>query len=193
MSKAVITNAGPLVALAKLNLLHLLKQLYGRVQFPRSVYEEVVIEGIKRGFEDAHMLRLFLSQERWEPTEVEDVPADLASLHLDRGERESIALALALDGMLLIDEERGREEARRRGIPVRGTLGVLIQAYRSNLITADQLRFYFSQIEERKDIWINSRLCRRLLGEILGPSAPEERNLDHEGRERGKSAKWSMR
>ena len=34
MSKAVITNAGPLVALAKLNLLHLLKQLYGRVQFP---------------------------------------------------------------------------------------------------------------------------------------------------------------
>ena len=28
----VITNAGPLIALAKLNLLHLLEPLYGRVQ-----------------------------------------------------------------------------------------------------------------------------------------------------------------
>ena len=59
MSKAVITNAGPLVALAKLNLLHLLKQLYGRVQFPRSVYEEVVIEGIRcRSIGERWMLRI---------------------------------------------------------------------------------------------------------------------------------------
>lgn len=168
MSGAVVANAGPLMALAKLNLLHLLKQLYGQVHFPRSVYEEVVIEGIRRGFEDAHTLQLFLSQEDWKPTEVKDVPDDLASLHLDRGERESLALALALQGLLLIDEERGREEARRRGVTVRGTLGVLIQAYHSGLITADQLRFYFGQIEERTDIWISSALCRRLLQKVLG-------------------------
>ena len=31
----------------------------------------------------------------------------------------------------------------------RGTLGVLIQAYHADLITADQLRFYFDQISER--------------------------------------------
>lgn len=167
MSEAIVANAGPLMALAKLNLLHLLKQLYGRVQFPRSVYEEVVVEGIQRGFEDAHTLQLFLSREDWKPTEVKDVPGDLVSLRLDRGERESIALALALDGLLLVDEERGRKEARRRGVTVRGTLGVLIQAYRSGLITADQLRFYFDQIEERTDIWISSALCRRLLQEVL--------------------------
>ncbi len=40
MSQAVVADAGPLMVLAKLNLLHLLKQLYGQVQFPRSVYEE---------------------------------------------------------------------------------------------------------------------------------------------------------
>lgn len=61
MSEAVVADAGPLMVLAKLNLFHLLKQLYGRVHFPRSVYEEVVIEGIQRGFEDAHTLQLFLS------------------------------------------------------------------------------------------------------------------------------------
>jgi len=36
-SPSVVSNAGPLMALAKLNLLHLLKALYGYVHIPRSV------------------------------------------------------------------------------------------------------------------------------------------------------------
>ncbi len=59
-------------------------------------------------------------------------------------------------------------EARRLGLKVRGTLGVLIQAYRSGIITSDQLRFYFGEIQERTDIWISSALCQRLLREVLG-------------------------
>ena len=43
----------PLMALAKLNLLHLLKALYGRVYFARSVYDETVVEGMRQGYEDA--------------------------------------------------------------------------------------------------------------------------------------------
>ena len=168
MSKVVVTNAGPLMALAKLNLLHLLRQLYGQVQYPPSVYEEVVVEGIQRGFEDAYTLQRFLKQEGWKPTGIHDIPDSLLSLHLDRGERESIALALTVNGLLLIDEERGREVARQQGLRVQGTLGVLIQAYRAGLITADQLRFYVSQIEERTDIWVSPALCRRVLQEVLG-------------------------
>ena len=55
MSKGgpVVSDAGPLVALAKLNLLHLLTELYGRVYFARSVYDEAVIEGMRLGHEDA--------------------------------------------------------------------------------------------------------------------------------------------
>lgn len=68
MSQTVAANAGPLMALAKINLLHLLKQLYGRVHFPAAVYEGTVVEGTRQGFEDAHTLRLFLNQEGWELT-----------------------------------------------------------------------------------------------------------------------------
>lgn len=168
MSESVVSNAGPLMAFAKLNSLYLLKQMYGRVHFPSSVYHEVVVEGIRRGFEDAHILRLFFSQEGWEATEVGNISKDLASSHLDRGERESIALAMATDGLLLIDEERGREEARQRGVSIRGTLGVLVGAYRRGLITSDQLSLYFREIEERKDIWISPALCRRVLQDTLG-------------------------
>lgn len=43
----VVSNAGSLIVLAKLNLLHLLKELYGRVHIPRSVYDETVTEGLR--------------------------------------------------------------------------------------------------------------------------------------------------
>lgn len=168
MASTVVANAGPLMALAKLNLLHLLKQLYGQVQFGQSVFHEVVVDGIRQGHEDAHTLQQFLRQEGWEATEVAVVPPLLATLPLDRGERDSIALAVASQGLLLMDEERGRQVAQQLGVQVRGTLGILIQAYRGGLIDADQLRLYFDQLATRTDVWISPTLCRRLLRETLG-------------------------
>ena len=64
VSRTVVSNSGPLMALAKLNLLHLLKELYGYVSYSRSVYEETVIEGIRHGHEDARTSRFFLEQVR---------------------------------------------------------------------------------------------------------------------------------
>ena len=88
--------------------------------------------------------------------------------NLDRGEKESIALALSKNALLLLDEERGREFAREKKLLVRGSLGILIEAYAKNLISEEQLRFYFQQICERKDIWINPDLCASLLERIFG-------------------------
>ena len=45
----MVSNAGPLMVLAKLHLLHLLDLLYGRVRIARSVYEEAVVEGLRYG------------------------------------------------------------------------------------------------------------------------------------------------
>jgi len=55
--------------------------------------------------------------------------------NLDRGEKESIALALSKNALLLMDEERGREFAREKKLLVRGSLGILIEAYAKNLIS----------------------------------------------------------
>ncbi len=171
MPRVVVTNAGPLIALAKLNLLHLLEPLYGKVQVPSAVYEEAVVEGMQHGFADAYTLRLFMQQKAWVPVFVGEIPTDLQAASLDRGEQQAIALALARNGLLLIDEEPARQHARQRGLTVRGTLGVLIEAYRRGSVAADQLRLYFQQIQERDDIWISPGLCRRLLRETLGAAA----------------------
>ncbi len=60
MMEMAVTNAGPLMVLSKLNLLHLLRQNYAEIRFPRAVYEECITNGIRYGYEDAQILRLFL-------------------------------------------------------------------------------------------------------------------------------------
>lgn len=71
---AVVVNAGPLMVLAKLNLLHVLKQLYGRVYFAEAVYHEVVTAGMHQGHADAATLSRFLRQEGWQATLAAAVP-----------------------------------------------------------------------------------------------------------------------
>ena len=44
----VVTNAGPLMALDKLNVLHLLKDLYGRIHLARSAVGEPCSEPMDR-------------------------------------------------------------------------------------------------------------------------------------------------
>lgn len=58
----VVTNAGPLMALAKLGLLHLLGRLYGKVQMPMAVYDEVVLRGMEQGFSNSLQVKLAVQQ-----------------------------------------------------------------------------------------------------------------------------------
>ena len=166
MSRFVVTNAGPLMVFSKLNVLHLFKELYGILHFTQGVFLETVTEGMRQGAPDAHSLQMFLKQHCWSPTTVKEIPADLMNLHLDLGERESIALALPRNALLLMDEERGRAVARNRNLQVKGSLGVMVEAFRGGLISFHQIQFYFQQIAHRPDIWISPSLCKCILDEI---------------------------
>jgi hypothetical protein len=62
---------------------------------------------------------------------------DAALADLDPGERDAIQLAQEEQAdLLLIDERRGRLEAKRRGLATTGTLGVLLVAAQKGLIDA---------------------------------------------------------
>jgi hypothetical protein len=56
---------------------------------------------------------------------------------LDRGEAESIALALEIEAdLVLLDEREGRHTAQRMGLHVIGVVGILIEAKASHTISA---------------------------------------------------------
>lgn len=165
----VLSDAGPLIALGKLNRLDLLACLFPEVEIPQAVYDEVVVEGLARGLEDARSIQLFWRQRDWsivtvDPDVVQDFVPDMI---LGRGEHHVLALALDSEATLvLVDDELARVEARRHGLRVKGTLGVLAECYRQGHLTLVDLEFLFQEIAARKDIWISEKLCLAVLDQL---------------------------
>lgn len=58
----VVSNAGPLIALGKLGQLSVLLTLYGDILIPRQVYNEVVINGLRLGADDAPAVDFLVQQ-----------------------------------------------------------------------------------------------------------------------------------
>lgn len=64
--------------------------------------------------------------------------APVAGRGIDLGESAAIAVALAFGAdSLIIDDRRGREEAKRRGLAVAGTLSVISDAASAGLLDFD--------------------------------------------------------
>ena len=165
----VVINSGPLMALAKLGLLDLLPRLYGQVSFPTAVFAEVVVRGRERGYSDAFLVQLAVQQWKLKVLEVSegDLPPDIQDLPLDAGEKQTLYLAQRDKADLaLFDDEKVREEAKARGMNIKGTLGVIIQAYRTGLVGFNDVESTIEAIIAREDIWISEELCRRVMGKL---------------------------
>ena len=127
MSREVIADAGPLIALARIGEIDLLRRLYGRVVVPPAVHTELAIDSTRPG---AKVLAGVFAA-GW--IAVETVVDSRVRWELDQllgpGEAEAIALAEQKESsFLLIDDARGRRTARTRGVPVVGVAGVLLAA-----------------------------------------------------------------
>lgn len=84
---------------------------------------------------------------------------------MDLGEREAIALAHSLNAdLLLIDESSGRAEARRRGLRVTGTLGILLTAAENGLIDVPEVLARLGAT----NFYVDEDLIRSIFGKWLG-------------------------
>ena len=131
MKRHVIADAGPLIALARLERLDLLQRLFGTVLVTGWVADEVLTGG---DF----------------PVELQDLTnpdsqaqcRDLMNLHqIDMGEASAMVLAqhLASQGdaaMLLMDDFRGRSAAQHSGFSLIGTTGLLLLGKQVGAIVA---------------------------------------------------------
>lgn len=151
----VILNNTPLVALWLLGRLDLLQHLYGEVWLPLSVYEEflAVYQAVRQ---------TALDRAPWiKPVTLTTPQQALVYVGLDRGEAEVLALAVEQSARLVvIDERRGRRYAHRLGVPLTGTLGLLLLAKEKGLVPA--VRPLIRQLQE-SSLFFGADLVARVL------------------------------
>jgi len=127
VSRIVVADTGPLIALARVERLGLLHRLYRESWVPPTVHTELAVNSGRPG---AKVLAGAFDAGWLKVRSVTDTNAvsELSRL-LDPGESEAIVLAEQEKArFLLIDDARGRRVARGRGVCVIGVAGVLLAA-----------------------------------------------------------------
>jgi len=131
----VVSNSTPLIYLAKVGRLDLLKKVFGKVLIPQEVKVEVVDKGKLLGEQDAYLVEKAI-HEGWIEVLVAD-PLEM-SMVLDKGEGAALALAKQLGIKdVLLDEVSARSAARLLDLTPRGTVFVLLKALQNKDIDLD--------------------------------------------------------
>ena len=130
-SRPVVSNTTPFINLIGIGQLDLLPSLYGSVTIPSEVRDEYTAG---RSATDPN-----LDTFSW----LHNVPDVRASaslpVQLGAGEASALSFAQALNARaVLLDEAFGRRLARQMGLPVVGTLGILLAAKQVGLLAAVQ-------------------------------------------------------
>ena len=123
----VVADSSALITLAIGDALTVLDALFSRVHVPPAVMDEVSVRGKPqaarlRRYLEGKVVPVHTSHVRWEG-------------RVGRGEAEAMALYEQLNAsFLLIDDSRARSIARRSGIPVVGSLGVLLRVKEKGIV-----------------------------------------------------------
>lgn len=123
----VVSNTSPILNLAIVDQLELLRQQFSEVLIPRAVVDELKVDEERPG---SYVIREAISSGWIRVQEVSNESiVQLLKQTLDRGEAEAIALAVEIKAdWTILDEREGRKIAKSLGLKVTGILGVLLRA-----------------------------------------------------------------
>ena len=74
---------------------------------------------------------------------------NIKKLNIDRGETESITLALELKLGLMIDEKKGRKIAQNQGLNIIGVLGIIFENFHQNFLSYDEAIKHYNLLKEK--------------------------------------------
>jgi predicted nucleic acid-binding protein len=118
VKEAAIADSTSLIGLERIGRLDLLQSLFEPILISPKVREEfgVAVEWLKVQMPSNPMF------------------VNMLKFVVDEGEAEAIALALEKGWQLIVDDRKARLWARRLGVRVIGTAGILVRAKRGDLV-----------------------------------------------------------
>ena len=156
----VISDTTPIISLMKTERLELLQKLFDVVYIPSAVYKELTENELYP--DEAQIIR------ECDFILVEEVKNEksVTILHkitgLDAGESEAIVLADEKQSdVLLMDEHKGRQVAKKLGIIITGTIGILTQAFDEGMLTKEDVEECIKCLKQN-NIRISEKLYYKL-------------------------------
>ena len=160
--RKVVVNTTPLIALSHVGQLSVLKQLYGEITIPEAVYKELSVKT------DSICKRVVDASLDW--IHVEKIQNQMAKTmyktQLHDGEVEVMILSKEIGAdVVIIDDANAKKHAKYLGLPVTGTLGVLIKAKQEGYI--EDLKSVLHQMIDHGIYMSNNliELCLKQVGE----------------------------
>jgi len=152
---SVVSDAGPLIHLAQINKLHLLKMLFKQVIITPNVKREAVDEGVKLGHADAQIIGKAI-EEGW--IIVEDFPnrLSLASERLaedegiSRADAETLLYAREKKAEVLVDEKALSNLARMFGLKTWNTWTVMLESLSRGFIEVSDVEAAIKELGEKR-------------------------------------------
>ncbi len=170
---AASSDAGPLIWLAKCDILHLLEKLYPEILIPEAVHEEAVERGLEKGYEDAKIIKKALEDEwiRFYKTstqftdKVETVEKKL-DIELGSGEREAIALALENKiSTFLTNDEDAYHIGKVLGLEPRGVLYLLLNGVKEGHHNKEKAKESLREMLE-EGFWLSPTIIHKFHEEL---------------------------
>lgn len=156
-----VSNSSPIMNLAAIGRLGLIKLKFGNVVVPEAVWREVVIDGKgKSGAEDVENSDWITIQSVRDKALVKALEKDL-----DIGESEAITLAVENNAdVLLLDDKSARLIAANLGLNIIGIIGILIWAKKEGVIA--QLSKELENLRKKANFRMSEDLIKRALQEV---------------------------
>lgn len=160
----IISNSSPLILLAKISKLNVLEKLYRKITIPQEVYNEVIIKGKYENYSDASLIEKNINEFIFvkDLTQEHKKEAEKLKSIIGSGESEAVALCMQERAkLLLIDNLEPRKIAQMKGIKCRSTPGILLEAFKNNIITFNE---YESAIKDlSKHAWLSGDIVAHFL------------------------------
>jgi predicted nucleic acid-binding protein len=154
----VVSDTSPLTNLAAIGHFDLLRKLFGQIHIAPGVWDELNHGGLRHpGSSEVENASWVRRHAVGNGNLVVVLQRDL-----DRGESETLALAVELNAeIVLLDEQEGRRTATRLGLRPLGVLGILLEAKRRGEI--EEIRSLLDALRNQAGFFLSEGLYQQTL------------------------------
>jgi predicted nucleic acid-binding protein len=163
----VVSDAGPLIHLAQIGQLQLLKNLFKFVAITAKVKNETVDEGINHGFVDAQIIGKAI-QDGWITTEpvcelpVGSIERLVIGENISHADAETLLLAKNKKAELLVDDKVVADLAKMYGIKIWNTWTILLESLSEGFIEIQDINKAINELGKKRN-----KLSEKQAEEIL--------------------------